>query len=208
MPKGPYTTSNTTPPWPMTAIGSAPSVTDKYPITNIAWTEVRVFRDYPSEIKSSYGQNNLSHTYFQEVCLLTYFQEVCLLNGEKFVARLENTRLKQDRKLNDVQLSMGHTYDPWYRSISSHQRTHYNHLYLDNRHTSEVEFQLSVGANHQTSMLIWGFSSTIDRQPISLILYTIAELEYVNAKKKDAHLKFIHPYMCNISEDYNLRHTP
>lgn len=197
--KSSYSVSSTTPPWPMTAIGSAPSVTDSYPITNFAWTQIRLLSDYPLEIKSLYTQNNL---------IQQYFQEVCLLDSDKFVARLEHTRPKQDTKFKSLTLTKGSTYDPWYRSISAHQRTHYSNLFLFSKYSSEAEFQLSVGTNHQTSMLVWGFFSTIDGQPISLILYTIAELEYVNSKKKDTHLKFIHPYMCNIAENYHLRHEP
>ena len=192
-----YTGSNTTPPWPMSY--HMPSVTEQYPITNLAWTEFKHSGDLPSEVKSLYNNNNLINM---------YFKEVSLLDTEKFVARLENTRLKQNRKFNTLELSMGHTYDPWYRSISSHQRKHYTALHIDNRFGDETELQIRVGPNHQESILIWGFSSTINKKPITLILYTIAELEYVNSKKKNSHLKFIHPYMCSISDDYHLRHTP
>jgi hypothetical protein len=195
----PYPASSTTPPWPMSAIGSAPSVTDRYPITNFAWTQVRVLSDYPSEIKSLYSQNNL---------IAQYFQEVCLLDSDKFIARLEHTRPKQDTKFKSLTLTKGSTYDPWYRSISAHQRMHYTDLHVDNRYKGEIELQIKVGSNHQECALIWGFVSTIDKQRISLILYTVAEMEYVNSKKKDAHLKFIHPYMCNVADDYHLRHTP
>lgn len=198
--------SVTSPPWPMpTSSTPVPSVTDRYPITNTAWWKATSIRDFP------YSDQKLLNAMKSSNGISGYIANTFLLEGELFFARLENVRPKETIEATDThpQLGMGFTYDPWYRSITTHRGQHYSKIYRTQAgFEGEVSFQTTIGANYEEQLLLWGFNSTIDKTPINLYLYTFAEFEYVNKRKKERHLSAIHPYMASNAENYNLNENP
>jgi hypothetical protein len=182
-------------PWSM-----PPSVITDYPITNYSW--YKIGRDEYS-IKDS----KLVDTIKGNVGVQNYLNNLYLLHGECFFSRLEDARPKEDKNENDnhPSLSKGHTYDPWFRNITSHRGTYYQKIsYAEAGFDSETSFQIKVMPNYEEVLLMWGFSSTINKVPIYLFLYTFADFAYVNVRKKDNHMKSIHPYMASDVADYNL----
>lgn len=168
---------------------SAPfSVTQKYPITNTHYVQFIMKSQLPNDLRIFV--NN-------DVAIDRYFTEACLMNGENFVANLLNIR-----KAVTV------TYDPWYRSISTHQHSTYPELNVGKgsygNYYGMQQFQIKVGPNHEEVLLVWALRSTISGSPINIFLYSFAKFEYIDKRKTEKHLKSIHPYMVNTSDSYDL----
>ena len=164
------------------------SVTDKYPITNTHYVQFIMKSQLPDDLLIFV--NN-------DVAMDRYFTEACLMNGENFVANLLNIR-----KAVTV------TYDPWYRSISTHQHSTYPELNVGTgsygNYYGMQQFQIKVGPNHEEVLLVWALRSTISGNPINIFLYSFAKFEYIDKRKTERHLKSIHPYMVNTSDSYDL----
>ena len=164
------------------------SVTDKYPITNTHYVQFIMKSQLPNDLRIFV--NN-------DVAIDRYFTEACLMNGENFVANLLNIR-----KAVTV------TYDPWYRSISTHQHSTYPELNVGKStygsYYGMQHFQIKVGPNHEEVLLVWALRSTISGNPINIFLYSFAKFEYIDKRKTESHLKSIHPYMVNTSDSYDL----
>jgi pantothenate kinase len=132
-----------------------------------------------------------------DVAIDRYFTEACLMDGENFVANLLNIRK-----------GVTATYDPWHRSISTHQHSTYPELSVGKgtygNYYGMQQFQIKVGLNHEEILLVWALRSTISGNPINIFLYSFAKFEYIDKRKTEKHLKSIHPYMVNTSDSYDL----
>jgi hypothetical protein len=206
------TSSKTNVPWQMVL----PSVLTEYPITNKVW--------WKFEHGSIIRDDRLEYEHIKVPALYRYISAARLLNAECFFAKLEDTRPKRNEQVTlmknipvDIEdtkeslktscmtVQMGHTYDPWYRSITEHRSSHYKSTRF-----SEVGFdmnaaiQMNVGSNHEDVILFWGFESTINKTPIYLILYTFATFAYTDRRQKENHMQIIHPYNCSTTEKYDL----
>lgn len=184
----------TNPPWPM-----PPSVLIKYPIKNGAWWRY-AFQNkvYDPKLEAA----------FQSIpSLVKYFHNISMLNGEVFMAKLEDTRPKRSKDKTEVHptLSIGHTYDPWWRSITEHTSDHYKKISPhETGFDCDVKFQITVQSNSEEVLVFWGFNSSIDKTPIYLILYTFVKFAYVDKFNIESHLNAIHPYRSNASSNYDL----
>jgi hypothetical protein len=168
---------------------SAPfSVTQQYPITNAHYTQFVMKSQLPNDLRIFV--NN-------DVAIDRYFTEACLMDGENFVANLLNIRK-----------GVTATYDPWHRSISTHQHSTYPELSVGKgtygNYYGMQQFQIKVGLNHEEILLVWALRSTISGNPINIFLYSFAKFEYIDKRKMEKHLKSIHPYMVNTSDSYDL----
>jgi hypothetical protein len=168
---------------------SAPfSVTQQYPITNAHYTQFVMKSQLPNDLRIFV--NN-------DVAIDRYFTEACLMDGENFVANLLNIRK-----------GVTATYDPWYRSISTHQHSTYPELSVGKgsygNYYGMQQFQIKFGPNYEEILLVWALRSTISGNPINIFLYSFAKFEYINKRKTEKHLKSIHPYMVNTSDSYDL----
>jgi len=165
------------------------SVTDKYPITNTHYMQFIMKSQLPDDLLIFV--NN-------DVAIRQYFTEACLMNGENFVANLLNIRK-----------GVTATYDPWYRSISTHQHSTYPELSMGKgsygSYYGMQHFQIKFGPNHEEVLLVWALRSTISGNPINIFLYSFAKFEYIDKRKMEKHLKSIHPYRVNISSNYDLQ---
>lgn len=179
---GSYSTNNTAP----TFNTNPPfSVTDQYPITNAHYVQFHVKTQLPNDLLI-FVNNDLA--------VDRYFTEACLMDGENFIANLLNIR-----KTVTV------TYDPWYRSISTNQHSTYPELSVgQGTYYGMQKFHVVFGPNHEEVLLVWALRSTISGKPINIFLYTFAKFAYINKKKMENHLKSIHPYMVNTSDNYDL----
>ena len=170
---------------------SAPfSVTQQYPITNAHYTQFVMKSQLPNDLRIFV--NN-------DVAIDRYFTEACLMDGENFVANLLNIRK-----------GVTATYDPWYRSISTHQHSTYPELSVGKgsygNYYGMQQFQIKFGPNYEEILLVWALRSTISGKPINIFLYTFAKFEYINKRKMENHLKSIHSYMVNTNDNYDLMH--
>lgn len=168
---------------------SAPfSVTRQYPITNAHYTQFVMKSQLPNDLRIFV--NN-------DAAIDRYFTEACLMGGENFVANLLNIRK-----------GVTATYDPWHRSISTHQHSTYPELSVGKgtygNYYGMQQFQIKVGLNHEEILLVWALRSTISGNPINIFLYSFAKFEYIDKRKTEKHLKSIHPYMVNTSDSYDL----
>jgi hypothetical protein len=168
---------------------SAPfSVTQQYPITNAHYTQFVMKSQLPNDLRIFV--NN-------DVAIDRYFTEACLMDGENFVANLLNIRK-----------GVTATYDPWYRSISTHQHSTYPELHVGKgtygNYYGMQQFQIKFGPNYEEILLVWALRSTISGNPINIFLYSFAKFEYIDKRKTEKHLKSIHPYMVNTSDSYDL----
>jgi hypothetical protein len=180
------------------------SVISDYPITNPSWWKLYTTQD------AATNDAKLYDTMSNIPLVDEYVRSICLLNGEVFLSRLEDARPKTDSnaaavKGNHSQLSVGHTYDPWWRDISLHGEKYYQKIrYIETGIHANSTIQVKVGPNHEELLLTWVFVSTINKIPIYLMLYTFAKFAYVNKKKKEKHELCIHPYMCSNAANYDL----
>jgi hypothetical protein len=185
---GSYITNNT---MATASINTNPpfSVTDKYPITNTHYTQFVMKSQLPDDLLIFV--NN-------DVAIRQYFTEACLMYGENFVANLLNIRK-----------GYVDTYDPWYRRISTHQHSTYPELDVGQgaygKYYGMQKFQTMIGPNHEEVLLVWALRSTISGKPINIFLYVFAKFDYIEKRKIEKHLKAIHPYMVNISSNYDLQ---
>jgi len=182
---GSYSTNNIVPTF---NINPPFSVTQQYPITNAHYVQFVMKSQLPNDLRIFV--NN-------DVAIDRYFTEACLMDGENFVANLLNIR----KGVTD-------TYDPWYRSISTHQHSTYPELNVGKGsyggYYGMQKFQIKVGPDHETVLLVWALRSTISGNPINIFLYSFAKFEYIDKRKTEKHLKSIHPYMVNTSDSYDL----
>lgn len=164
------------------------SVTNQYPITNAHYVQFQRKSELP---------NDLLIIVNNDLAVDRYFTEACLMDGENFVANLLNIR-----KAVTV------TYDPWYRSISTNQHSTYPELNVGQgtygKYYGMQKFHIVFGPNHEEVLLVWALRSTISGKPINIFLYTFAKFAYINKRKMENHLKSIHPYMVNTSDNYDL----
>lgn len=164
------------------------SVTNQYPITNAHYVQFQRKSELPNDLRI-FVNNALA--------VDRYFTEVCLMDGENFVANLLNIRK-----------GVTVTYDPWYRSISTNQHSTYPELNVGQgtygKYYGMQKFHIVYGPNHEEVLLVWALRSTISGKPINIFLYTFAKFAYINKKKMENHLKSIHPYMVNTSDNYDL----
>jgi hypothetical protein len=164
------------------------SVTQQYPITNTHYTQFIMKSQLPDDLRIFV--NN-------DVAIDRYFTEACLMDGENFVANLLNIRK-----------GVTATYDPWHRSISTHQHSTYPELSVGKgtygNYYGMQQFQIKVGPNHEEILLVWALRSTISGNPINIFLYSFAKFECIDKRKTEKHLKSIHPYMVNTSDSYDL----
>lgn len=165
------------------------SVTTQYPITNTHYVQFHMKAQLPHDLLV-YVNN--------DVAVRQYFTEACLMDGENFIANLLNIRK-----------GVTVTYDPWYRSISTHQHSTYPELNVGQgaygKYYGMQKFQTMIGPNHEEVLLVWALRSTISGKPINIFLYSFAKFDYIDKRKMENHLKAIHPYMVNISDDYDLK---
>lgn len=185
---GSYTTNNT---MATASTNTNPpfSVTDQYPITNAHYKQFHTKAQLPDDL--------LVHVN-NDLAVDRYFTEVCLTDGENFVANLLNIRK-----------GVTVTYDPWYRSISANRHSTYPELNVGQgtnygKYYGMQKFHVVFGANHEEVLLVWALRSTISGKPINIFLYALAKFEYVNKRKMENHIKSIHPYMVNTSDNYDL----
>ena len=174
------TGTNTNPPF---------SVTHQYPITNTHYVQFRMKEQLPHDLLV-YVNN--------DVAVRQYFTEACLMDGENFIGNLLNIRK-----------GYVDTYDPWYRRISTHQHSTYPELDVGQgaygKYYGMQKFQTMIGPNHEEVLLVWALRSTISGKPINIFLYAFAKFDYIEKRKIEKHLKAIHPYMVNISSNYDLQ---
>jgi hypothetical protein len=168
---------------------SAPfSVTQQYPITNAYYTQFVMKSQLPDDLRIFV--NN-------DAAIDRYFTEACLMDGENFVANLLNIRK-----------GVTATYDPWHRSISTHQHSTYPELSVGKgsygNYYGMQQFQIKIGPKYEEILLVWALRSTISGNPINIFLYSFAKFEYIDKRKMEKHLKSIHPYMVNTSDSYDL----
>lgn len=173
------------------------AIVDKtYPITNPAYVRI----DTPSEFTYILGdvcniQKNNAEDLIAE-----------LLNTEAerniYVSRLKDARyhvhVPEKRTLPDW-LIEGNVYDPWYRDITSNGVNHFKILRYE-----PATFQIKVEANSSTDLVIWTYSSTVNKLPISLVIYDIIKKAYTSKKKVNAFMKSISPLSNRISTNYDL----
>ena len=186
---GSYTTNNTKAP-ASTNTNPPFSVTDQYPITNTHYKQFHTKPQLPDDL--------LMHVN-NDAAVDEYFTEACLMNGENFVANLLNIRK-----------GVTVTYDPWYRSISTHQHSTYPELHVGKggygSYYGMQQFQIMIGPDHEKVLLTWALRSSITGKPVNIFLYSFAKFEYINKRKMENHIKSIHPYMVNTSDNYDLLH--
>lgn len=174
------------------------TVLTEYPITNHAW--------WKFETKANMPDDNLVKTVMSSSLLNQCIDSIIYdRQQETFFAKLEDTRPKEQSVTDyGLVLNLGNTYDPWYRNITAHRSTHYKNIFIDNYGSGPVDIQCSVGANFENIILLWAYTSTIKKQPITLVLYTFVQFAYVNKRKRQDRIKFIEPYMASDAKNYDL----
>lgn len=162
-----------------------PSVLDKYPITNKAYTKILYYNTY-----SNYNLNKY---------IKSWRDEWDKDKVEVFLAELSSARYHKENHVDKFTLSLkdGDVYDPWYRNITElkdNKYTHGNHKICDE----------TFHANGTEQSVIWQFDTTIDKVPVKIILYQNFLCGFFNKKKTENHYKSINPFSKKIGTNYDL----
>ncbi len=175
------------------------SLLQKYPITNHAYKLVTKFDELPDELYELY-QNQTG--------VFTHLCNVPFSTQDVFVAKLEQTRFKQEditEKMAKIGVGYGNTCDPWFRNISLNRDKF--KMQADDKEElawlGQHQYQLKILANSEELIMFWGIKSTIKAKIIYLLLYTIFEMGYISKNRKTNHLTMIAPYNCSVAPNYD-----
>ena len=150
-------------------------IMDEYPITNHSWWSYGIGFTVKDQL--------LHDTIISNSTVSRYMNEIELMDADIFFARLENARMVRD----NIRVTAGFTYDPWWRNISYHRYNHYKQIGPDK------ELSFHIGDNKHIA--IWGFNSSINKKPINLFLYHFFDIDNSDTPEKRAYLDSTHPYM-------------
>lgn len=195
---------------PPSVLMNSPPITEKYPITNPAYTEFIEKDDTPLSfscpVMTALGltiTNFSSGTPHQAVFDALKNAGAFAKDVSLFVARLKYARCHDDSACPDKNgdddglLKNGHTYDPWYRDISNFNKVRYE-LLLCNGYATATE------ANHNNRLMLWLYGTTVAGTKINVLLYEPIAMSYVNKRRTKKHLDAIAPYSVYTETEYNL----
>jgi hypothetical protein len=172
------------------------TITIKWPIEFNAYTEIFQLEDLPPEIGDlCFGHSMITRDFF----------DLLLLDTPTFIAKLNSVRAVESCAAEylspsgrKVTMALGNTYDPWFRDITSIGKSKYIEK-------SAKNYCIKSASDHSEVLYTWQYHSTIEKNPIVIVLYKIMKLQYVNTVKMRKHLDAIHPYKSYKSYDYDLK---
>jgi hypothetical protein len=95
-------------------------------------------------------------------------------------------------------IKVGGVYDPWGRCISEHGVAQYKlvaHLAPDS---------IKVLSSKQEAITVWVYTTTVDKNPVTIILYCIFEMIYTVKTKIKKHMEYIEPFAFMNNPNLNL----